>query len=73
MSAVMSVIGSVIGEFVSAYRGLGFAVLQASYSFNTPKMWVYIIVCCALGVSLYAFIYLIEVLFLTKYFYNEKD
>lgn len=60
LNATLSVIGAVIGEFVSSDRGLGFAILQSSYNFNSPKLWAYILLTCVIGVCLYAVIYILE-------------
>ena len=46
-------IGAVVAEFIGADRGLGFGILQASYSLNTPRMFAYIAIACALGVLMY--------------------
>lgn len=39
-SAVYAVIGAVIGEFIAAYAGLGFFILDAAGMFNVTDIWV---------------------------------
>ena len=56
VSAVLAVIGAVVAEFVGSDAGLGFGMVQATYSLNTPRLFGYMIVACALGLAFYALI-----------------
>jgi len=67
LNATLSVIGAVVGEFVSSDRGLGFAILQASYSFNSPKLWANILLTCCIGVFFYLMISLVENVLFKKF------
>lgn len=67
LNATLSVIGSIVGEFVSADKGIGFAILQAGYNFNSPKLWGYIMLACSIGILFYALAYLAETLFFRNY------
>lgn len=60
LNATFAVIGAIVSEFIASDRGLGFAMLQASYQLDTAKLWAYVLVSCALGVSLYAVLFGIE-------------
>ncbi len=60
LNAVFAVIGSIVAEFVGSDRGLGFGMLQASYSLDTPRLWGYIIVACCLGMAFYGIMALLE-------------
>ena len=60
LSATYSVIGAVVAEFIGADRGLGFAMLQASYNLNSPRLYAYLIIACALGLAMYSAIAFIE-------------
>lgn len=60
LNATFAVIGAVVAEFIGANAGLGFGMLQASYSLNTPRLWGYIITSCLLGVSMYMLIFFVE-------------
>lgn len=60
VSMVLAVIGAVVAEFVGADAGLGFGMVQAVYSLNTPRLFAYLIVACALGLIFYALVNAIE-------------
>lgn len=60
LNATFSVVGAVVAEFIGANAGLGFGMLQASYSLNTPRLWGYILISCLLGVTMYLAMYLFE-------------
>jgi len=49
-------------EFVGSDAGLGFGMVQATYSLNTPRLFGYIIVASVLGLCFYAMMMLVEVL-----------
>jgi NitT/TauT family transport system permease protein len=59
-SATLSVIGAVVGEFVSAGDGLGTLVTSARYDYNTPLVYVAILTMTALALSLYILVSLLE-------------
>jgi len=52
--ATLSVIGAVIGEFVSPQRGLGYVIRVAQSRVQTDLMFAALILLALLGVSLYA-------------------
>lgn len=60
VSVVLAVIGAVVAEFVGSDGGLGFGMVQASYSLNTPRLFGYVIVACVLGLAFYGTIGLIQ-------------
>ena len=72
LNATFSVVGAVVAEFIGANAGLGFGMLQSSYSLNTPRLWGYIFISCLLGVIMYLFVYLIEIFILRKRNYGIK-
>ncbi len=53
IAATMSVIGIVIGEFISANEGLGFYILRAQSYGQTSRIFAALIVLCGLGLLLY--------------------
>jgi NitT/TauT family transport system permease protein len=59
-SATLSVIGAVVGEFVSAGDGLGTLVTKARFDYNTPLVYVAILTMTALALSLYTLVSLLE-------------
>ncbi|MBN2469801.1 MAG: ABC transporter permease [Anaerolineae bacterium] len=60
VSATLSVIGAVVGEFVSARAGLGFLVNSSRSVFDTPLMIVSVLALSALALSLYGLVSLLE-------------
>jgi len=68
LNATFSVIGAIVAEFVGANAGLGFGMLQASYSLNVARLWGYIIVACILGMLMYFTVFLVEKRMFKKYF-----
>jgi NitT/TauT family transport system permease protein len=60
ISATLSVIGAVVGEFVAADAGLGFLINQARGFFNTPLVFVAVLVLVAMAMSLYGVVSLME-------------
>ena len=59
-SATLSVIGAVVGEFVSAGEGLGYLVELARNQYNTPLVLVSVFMMTLMALSLYAIVSLIE-------------
>ncbi|GAB4575940.1 MAG: ABC transporter permease [Anaerolineae bacterium] len=60
VSATLSVIGAVVGEFVSARAGLGFLVNSSRNIFDTPLMIVAVFTLSLLAMSLYGLVTLLE-------------
>jgi len=60
ISATLSVIGAVVGEFVAASEGLGFLINQARGLFNTPLVFVTIFTLVLIALTLYGFVSLLE-------------
>lgn len=60
VSATLAVIGAVVGEFVSANAGLGFWINLAKNQFDTPLVWVIILVLAMIARSMYALVALLE-------------
>jgi NitT/TauT family transport system permease protein len=60
ISVTLSVIGAVVGEFVAADAGLGFMINQARGLFNTPLVFVAIVVLVAIALTLYGLVSLLE-------------
>ncbi len=60
IAATMAVIGVVIGEFISADRGLGYLILYAASRSETAGVLAAIVVLCAIGLALYGLVALAE-------------
>jgi len=54
VSIVLSVIGAVVGEFVGAQAGLGYLILQRTFSMDTAGMFSILILLAAMGIALHA-------------------
>jgi NitT/TauT family transport system permease protein len=73
LNATFAVIGAIVAEFIGATSGLGFGMLQASYSLNTPRLFGYIFVACAMGLGMYYLMVLLEnVIFKSKRYEKDK-
>lgn len=53
VAATLSIVGIVIGEFISANEGLGYYILRAESYGQTPRIFAALIILCALGLLLY--------------------
>ena len=68
LNASFCVIGSIVAEIISSNKGLGYGILQSTYSLDIPLLWGYIIVACILGLMFYSIILIIEKIIL-KYIF----
>jgi NitT/TauT family transport system permease protein len=59
-SATLALIGSVVGEFVSAKQGLGFLVNLARAQYDTALVFVVVFTMTALSLSLYTLVSMLE-------------
>lgn len=55
ISASLSLVGAVVGEFYGADRGLGFLVITAATQLRTDLLFVAIIVLAAIGITAFSF------------------
>jgi NitT/TauT family transport system permease protein len=60
VSAVLAVIGAVVGEFVSADAGLGYLINRARYDYDTPLVVVSILMLALIARVLYGVVALLE-------------
>jgi NitT/TauT family transport system permease protein len=60
ISATLSVIGSVVGEFIAADEGLGFLINVARGMYDTPMVFVAVFVLIAIALTLYSLVTLLE-------------
>jgi len=60
VSATLSVIGAVVGEFVGADRGLGFLLNFAKGQYDTALVFVAVIALVGMALGLYGFVTLLE-------------
>lgn len=60
VSITLSVIGAVVGEFVTAQSGLGFLVLQGSSTLNPPMLFAALFFLAVLGIGLFTIVRIVE-------------
>jgi NitT/TauT family transport system permease protein len=60
VSAVLAVIGAVVGEFISADSGLGYLINRARYDYDTPLVFVAILMLALIARAMYALVALLE-------------
>jgi NitT/TauT family transport system permease protein len=56
----LSLIGTIVGEFVGANRGLGYVILQSQGTYNTPRVFAAILLLTVIGIVYYQIVDLIE-------------
>ena len=66
MGITFSVIGAVVGEFLGASSGLGSLINMARASFDTPLVFVSVILLGMLGIAFYLIVSLIEYIILGR-------
>lgn len=60
VAATLSVIGIIIGEFISSNNGLGSYILLASSRADTARIFAALVVLCGIGLALYGIIAALE-------------
>ena len=56
VAVTLAVVGAIVGEFIQADRGLGYALLQANAMLNTRLSFATILILAAIGVALFALV-----------------
>jgi NitT/TauT family transport system permease protein len=64
IGATLSVIGAIVGELVSAEKGLGFLLQLGDFQYDTPMVFVAVFTLIALALLLYGIVTLLERKFL---------
>jgi NitT/TauT family transport system permease protein len=60
ISATLSVIGGVIGEWIGSEHGLGYLIIQSSAQINTVRVFAAIALLALMGIALFSAVSLIE-------------
>ncbi len=60
VAVTLAVVGAIVGEFIQADQGLGYALLQANAVLNTKLGFAAIIVLAAVGIALFVVVDVIE-------------
>ena len=68
----LSLVGAIVGEFVSSQKGLGFAILTAQGSFDTPRVFAPIFILSVVGVALIGALDVIERLALPWHYKSRQ-
>ena len=56
VAMVLAVIGAIVSEFVGSTKGLGYLILQATYTLETAKIFAVLVMLALLGIVLNAMI-----------------
>lgn len=54
ISSSLAIIGALVGEFISANKGLGYLIISNYYSMNIAGVFVCIIISCLTGIIIYS-------------------
>jgi len=60
ISITLAVVGAVVAEFVSAERGLGYAILFSTSTFKIPQAFAGLVVLVAISLILFQFVLLAQ-------------
>jgi NitT/TauT family transport system permease protein len=66
VATILAVAGAIVGEFIASDSGLGYLMIQAQSSFDTPAMFASILLLTILGVAVYLVVMLLELLVIPK-------
>lgn len=66
VSGTLAVIGAVVAEFIAPESGIGFGMLQATYNLDTPRLFGYLLISCAMGMAMYGAGRAVELLWLRR-------
>ncbi|MFQ3621479.1 MAG: ABC transporter permease [Spirochaetales bacterium] len=58
--STMSIVGAIVGEFIASDRGLGYIIINAQYSMNTPPIFSSLILISLAGALLFTLVALVE-------------
>lgn len=62
----LAVVGAIVGEFIASNGGLGFLLLAANNSIDTPLLFAVVVVLSVLSIALYYAVEVLEVLLLPR-------
>jgi NitT/TauT family transport system permease protein len=65
VAAVLAIAGTIVGEFIGSEAGLGFLMLSAQATLDTPAMFMALILITLVGVGLYLSVVVLEALTVT--------
>jgi len=65
VAAVLAIAGTIVGEFIGSEAGLGFLMLSAQATLDTPAMFMALILITLVGIGLYVSVVVLEALTVT--------
>jgi NitT/TauT family transport system permease protein len=68
----MSIIGAIVGEFISSNKGLGYVITNAQYTLDTPPVFASLIIISLAGGGLFVIITLLERLLMPWAYVKER-
>jgi NitT/TauT family transport system permease protein len=71
--ATMSIVGAIVGEFISSDKGLGYVITNAQYTLDTPPVFASLIIISLSGSGLFLIITLFERLLMPWAFVKERE
>lgn len=66
VAMTLAVVGAMVGEFVAANKGIGFYILFANGTLNTPAVYAGLVFAAAMGVAFYFLVELSEYLVMAR-------
>ncbi len=60
IASATAVIGAIVGEWIGADKGLGALIIQATYNYQSDKLYAAIVASSSLSIALFAIVALIE-------------
>lgn len=60
ISVTMCVLGAIVGEWIGANHGIGYVLIQASYVFDTPRLFATILTASLIAITGFAIVSMIE-------------
>jgi NitT/TauT family transport system permease protein len=60
VSISLALVGAIVGEFVASQNGLGYVILTAQGSFDTPRVFAALAILAAMGMLLFAILGMVE-------------
>lgn len=64
VAAPSAVLGAIVSEWTGAERGIGVMMIYALFAFDVAKLWLAVIVACALAATAYGVLAILERLFI---------
>ena len=60
IATATAVIGAIVGEWIGADKGLGALIIQATFNYQSDKLYAAIVASSSLSIALFALVALIE-------------